>query len=126
MSRTVLVVDDADVCATLLEIALSGVGDASVRTVRSAKEALEILARPDCQIAALVTDLQMPRVDGFELIQIIRSQPRHAGLPIIVFSGMESAAVRTRLQSLGVRACFQKPCSPGSIRRVLEDVLHGT
>jgi chemosensory pili system protein ChpA (sensor histidine kinase/response regulator) len=126
MNRTVLVVDDADVCATLLEIALSGVGDASVRTARSAREALDILAQPDSHIAALVTDLQMPRIDGSELIRIIRSEPRHAKLPVIVFSGMESAAVRARLHSLGVRACFQKPCSPGSIRRVLEDVLNAT
>jgi chemosensory pili system protein ChpA (sensor histidine kinase/response regulator) len=125
MPRTVLVVDDADVCATLLEIALSGVGDANIRTAHSATEALRILAQPDVQVAALVTDLQLPRVDGFELIRIIRSQPRHATLPVIVFSGLASATVRDRLQALGVRACFEKPCSPGSIRRVLEDVLNG-
>lgn len=125
MSRTVLVVDDADVCATLLEIALSGLPDALVRTARSASEALAILAQPGLDIAALVTDLQLPRVDGFELIQIIRSQPRHASLPVIVFSGLAAATVRDRLKALGVRACFEKPCSPGSIRRVLEDVLNG-
>ena len=126
MSRTVLVVDDADVCATLLEIALSGVADTSVRTVGSAREALHILERGDTEIAALVTDLQLPHVDGFELIRLIRSVPRHASLPVIVFSGIASASVTARLASLGVRACFPKPCSPGSIRRVLQDVLNGT
>jgi CheY-like chemotaxis protein len=125
MLRTVLVVDDADVCTTLLEIALSGLRDASVKTAKSAAEALQILSRPDVHVAALVTDLQLPRVDGFELIQRIRSQPEHASLPIIVFSGLASATIRNRLHGLGVRACFEKPCSPGSIRRVLEDVLNG-
>jgi CheY-like chemotaxis protein len=49
-------------------------------------------------VSAVVTDLNMPRMDGFEFIERIRAEPRHRGLPIIVVSGDTDPATPERLQ----------------------------
>ncbi len=75
-------------------------------------------------IGALVTDLNMPRMDGFELIERVRAQVRYARLPIIVVSGDADPRTPDRLARLGVDAFFSKPYSPAEVRRKLEQLLN--
>jgi CheY-like chemotaxis protein len=72
----------------------------------------------------LITDLNMPRMDGFELIERLRSDGRHAGLPVIVTSGETGSGVLERLGRLGVKAFFPKPYSPAAVRETLEQLLN--
>src|SRR5579864_2024491 len=83
--RKIVIVEDTDTCAATLEIALLAIPDVMVVAVSSARQALEILQ--DGKASALVTDLHMPRMDGFELIQKVRSDRRYSRLPVIVVSG---------------------------------------
>ena len=82
---TVLIVEDADDCATTLEIALSALRHVSVRHADSAETALQALDRE--YVSLLVTDVHLPHMDGFELVSRIRRHPRHANVPILVISG---------------------------------------
>src|ERR1051325_8106291 len=84
-ARAVLIVDDSENNAATLEIAILRVPGVSVRMASSAVEALRILDRDD-GIDAVVTDLNMPRMDGFEFIRRIRSDNRLSATPIIVVS----------------------------------------
>ena len=123
LSRTVLVVDDMDTCAVLLEMALLRIPGVNVACTASGKEALQFLNASDSSICALVTDLNMPYVDGFELIARVRSERRFAALPIIVVSGDTDPDTPDRVSSLGVDAFFAKPYSPAIVRQTLESLL---
>src|ERR1051325_10488557 len=112
LSRTVLVVDDMDTCAVLLEMALVRIPGVHVACTASGQEALQFLDTADSPVCALVTDLNMPAGDGFELIARVRSERRFAALPIIVVSGDTDPNTPERVTRLGVDAFFAKPYSP--------------
>jgi CheY-like chemotaxis protein len=124
-SRTVLIVDDADTCVDLLEVALVRIPGVDVACVASGQEALRLLGASGAQVCAMVTDLNMPTVDGFELIARVRSDRRYARMPIIVVSGDVDPATPERVKKLGVEAYFAKPYSPAMLRRTLENLLDG-
>jgi CheY-like chemotaxis protein len=118
-------VEDVDTCATTLEMAFLRIPGVAVTCAGSGLEALHILGDEGSAVCALVTDLNMPRMDGFELIARIRSDTRHAGLPIIVVSGDTDPGTPERVTRLGVNAYFAKPYSPAHVREILEKLLDG-
>ena len=121
MSRTVLIVEDSDQCITTLEIAIQRMADVHVTSVASAEQALAFLA--DSEICALITDLNLPRMDGFELIARIRSRPGGSTLPIMVISGDSDPHAPERARRMGANAFFPKPYSPAEVRRKLEQLI---
>jgi two-component system chemotaxis response regulator CheY len=121
MTRTVLIVEDTDLCLDALELALTQVPGVRVRTVGTAEQALRCLAEDD--FCALVTDLHLPQMDGFELIQAVRSQPQRSSLPILVISGDSDPRTPARLAGLGANAYFPKPYSPAEVRSRLEQLI---
>ncbi len=124
MSRVVLIVEDSEQCAVTLEIALTALPGTIVSRFSSGEEALEFLrsATGAVNVCAVLTDLHMPRMDGFELIGRIRSLA--AGLPIIVLSADTDPATPERVRQLGANAFFSKPFSPGEVRKKLEQLLN--
>lgn len=122
-NRTVLIVEDAESCATTLEIALLEIPHIHVRVAPTARQALELLASAGGKICALVTDLNMPAMDGFELIERVRSDSRTARLPIVVISGDSDPQTPARLDRLGANAYFGKPYSPAQVRQKVEQLL---
>ena len=121
MTPTILVVEDSDVCRDALEVALSILPQFAVRAVATAEQALECLAAEN--ICALVTDLQLVNMNGFELIKRVRSQPRRAALPILVISGDNDPDTPARLAEIGADAFFTKPYSPAAVRGKLEELV---
>ena len=125
-ARPILVVDDSDNNAAMLEIALSGIPEVHIVLAGSALEAWRILNGGGPSIRAIVTDLNMPRMDGFELIRRIREDGRLRSTPIVVVSADTDPATPHRMAQLGVSAFFAKPFSPAQVRRKLEQILNGT
>jgi len=119
----VVIVEDATASATALEMAFLAIPDMSVTVLPNAQEALRMLASANCAVQAVVTDLNMPRMDGFELIERIRAEPRHQRLPIIVISGDTDPRTPARLAAIGANAFFPKPYSPAQVRLKLEQLL---
>jgi two-component system, chemotaxis family, chemotaxis protein CheY len=124
MGRTVVIVEDAEMCSDVLEVALLALPGIDIQCATSAEQALEQLDGRD--ICALITDLNLPRMDGFELIERVRSQPIHAALPILVISGDTDPHTPERVRRLGADAFFTKPYSPGEVRQKLEQLINGT
>ncbi len=121
----VLIVEDSENSAAMLEIALLGIPGLAVLMASSAFEALRILAARAAPVRAIVTDLNMPRMDGFELIRRVRGDARICATPIIVVSADTDPATPQRVADLGVNAFFPKPYSPNQVRRKLEQILDG-
>lgn len=121
MPRTVLIVEDADICQDALEVALARVPGVDIRVVSTAEEALKHLSGDG--VCALVTDLHLPSMDGFALIEAVRSNPGHSSLPILVISGDTDPRTPARLANLGANAYFPKPYSPAEVRTRLEQLI---
>jgi CheY-like chemotaxis protein len=124
--RAVLIVEDSENSAATLEIAVMGIPGLSVLMASTGAEALRILRRPGPEVDAVITDLNMPRMDGYEMIRRIREDARLAALPIIVVSADTDPSTPERVAGLGVEAFFPKPYSPAQVRRKLEQVLNAT
>jgi len=124
-ARSVLVVEDSENSAAMLEIAFLGIPNVAVLLTGSAVEAMRILDSGDAHVNVIVTDLNMPRMDGFELIRRVRADRRLAKLPIIVVSADTDPTTPSRIAELGVDAFFPKPFSPAQVRRKLEQLLDG-
>jgi CheY-like chemotaxis protein len=119
----VLIVEDSENSAAMLEIAFLGIPGISVLMAPSATEALRLLEDSSGSVQVMVTDLNMPRMDGYELIRRVRADQRLSGLPIIVVSADTDPATPQRIAALGVEAFFPKPFSPALVRRKLEQLL---
>jgi CheY-like chemotaxis protein len=124
-ARAVLVVEDSENSAALLEIALMAIPGVVVLVAGSGEDAMRVLKSGNPQVEGIVTDLNMPRMDGFELIRRVRADGRTAKLPIIVVSADTDPATPSRIAELGVDAFFPKPFSPAQVRRKLEQLLDG-
>lgn len=123
MARTVLVVEDSDACASTLEIALSSTLKVHVLTVSDGEAAWKILEEKSQRIHALITDLDIPGIDGFQLIERLRNQHGAAAIPIIVTTGSTDPRTPERARTLGVNAFFAKPYSPARVSAELERLL---
>ena len=124
MPRTVLVVEDTDICRDALEVALMRVPGVNIQVVATAEEALRQLKTSE--VCALLTDLHLPSMDGFELIEAVRSNPQHSLLPIVVISGDSDPRTPARLADLGANAYFPKPYSPAEVRTILEQLINAS
>jgi DNA-binding response OmpR family regulator len=123
MLQTLLIVEDHDDIAPL-EIALSSLNGYTVCKFSNGNDVLRWLRNAQCELAAVITDLNLPDVDGFALIEFLRSEPRFARLPILAMSGDNRPEVRGRVLQLGANAFFAKPYSPAEVRQALKALLH--
>jgi len=125
-ARNILVVEDSENSAATMEMVLQGIPGLSVLRAPSGLEALRILGQTGPAIQAIITDLNMPHMDGFELIRRVREDRRTCGLPIIVVSADTDPGTPERIAEMKVDAFFPKPYSPAQVRRKLEQLLHAT
>ena len=122
--RVVLIVEDSQPMAVTLEIALLSIPGLDVAHAGSAQEALGYLEDADGEtVGAVITDLNMPRMDGYQLIEHIRSHPRYARLPIIVLSGETDPNAPQRAKAAGADFYFAKPCSPAVVKVAVEQLV---
>ncbi len=108
MKRVILVVDDSATVRKFVATSLHIQGFATV-TASDGVEALERL--PSEQVDAIITDLNMPDMDGFEFIRNLRAIPAYASIPVIVLSSITSQEEKKVAKELGVFAYLEKPFS---------------
>lgn len=123
MQQTVLIVEDAETCSSILEIIFSAIRGLNVVTASNAERAWELLGKETEPIRAIVTDLHMPGMDGYELMDRVRSHPVHGRVPIIVITGCTDIDAPQQARQHGADAVFMKPYSPARVREKLEQLL---
>jgi DNA-binding response OmpR family regulator len=117
----VLVVEDSVDCAATLEIALAPLSGIEVRVLRTAEEALRSLG--EARLAAVITDIQLPGMDGLELVACLRGDKNFSEVPILVISGDSDRDAPARALAAGATAFFSKPFSPVAVRQKLEALI---
>ncbi len=121
-ARTVdiLVVDDSLSVRQALTLLLNGEGY-SVHTAKDGVEALEQVAKN--RPAAVVADLEMPRMNGLELTSRLRADPRTRGLPVIMVTSRSSDKHRQQAQLAGVDVYLTKPYRDAELLSKLQAML---
>jgi chemotaxis protein histidine kinase CheA len=118
----VLVVDDSISVRRVVTRQLRMLG-LEVEEVSDGVEALgRLSSRP---YSMVLTDLEMPRMDGFELLAELRRSPALAALPVVVASTEGRLATRRRVLALGARAFVAKPIDQDELARVAGALLNG-
>ncbi len=103
--RTILVVDDSLTTRALEKNILEAAGY-DVALASDGREALEVLAEVPCDLA--IVDLQMPRMDGYELTRRLRASAEHRDLPVIVVTSLETDKDMARGLEAGADAYIKK------------------
>lgn len=116
----VLLVDDSAVVRAKLGKLLAGAGY-EVLAARDGVEALELLGRQHVQV--LITDLEMPNKDGFELIADVQGSLETEDLPIIAITGHEELQGRVS-QVQGLYGIFKKPWHDRELLKRVETLTH--
>jgi CheY-like chemotaxis protein len=123
-SPSILVVEDITAVRELIELQLKARGY-KVVSARDGQEALDLVAQQ--RPAAIVSDILMPRVDGFALAHQLRAQPGTAGIPIIFLSATYVSAEDERFAlNLGALRFLPKPVDADELVGSLEQALVGT
>ncbi|MGA3023393.1 MAG: response regulator [Bryobacteraceae bacterium] len=123
--RLVLLVEDRAASAAALEMAVGDMADVTLRTVSNGAAAWSFLeSGAGEKVCAVITDLDMPLIDGIELIRRIRSSAAHAHTPVIVISGTTEVTAPQKALEAGANAFFPKPWSPGRVCATLERLLY--
>ena len=119
MSQTILTVDDSRTMRDMLMLALAGTGYKVVQAVDGV-HGLEVLETEGADV--IVTDINMPRLDGFGFIEKVRSHSRHRATPILVLTTESDGEKKARARDAGATGWIVKPFNPtklvDAIRRV--------
>jgi two-component system chemotaxis response regulator CheY len=119
MSKTVLTIDDSRTMRDMLMLTLSKAGY-RVLQAEDGLHGLEVLryAMPD----VIITDINMPRMDGFGFIENVRGDGSYRAIPILVLTTESDTAKKERARRAGATGWIVKPFDPAklveAIRRV--------
>lgn len=120
VTSKVLIVDDSSMMRKTLALTLQKVGYRVIQA-RDGKEALELLLQNPA-VDLIVSDLEMPRLNGFEFISELRKNPRLSLIPLVMLTTRTNDKHRQLALSLGARAYMSKPY----IEQEFLDVLRTT
>ena len=117
----ILTVDDSASMRALLLHALTSSGF-EVAQADDGIAALEWLSVNDVDV--VITDINMPRLDGFGLIERVRAGSRHQDRPILVLTTESSDEKKQRAQTAGATGWIVKPFDPQKLAAAVRRVLH--
>ena len=118
----VMVVDDSPTVVKFVSFALRSSG-CRVLTACDGMDALEKISSLDKQIDLVVTDLNMPNMDGFELIKTLRQNPVYARVPIIILSSEQEEEDRQSGLEAGASSYLVKPFKPNVLKAEVSKYL---
>jgi len=117
--KTVLTIDDSRTMRDMLMMALVEAGYRVIQAVDGV-DGLETLSAEGADV--VITDINMPRLDGFGFIEGMRSDPANRSIPVLVLSTESDAAKKQRARDAGATGWIVKPFDPvklvEAVRRV--------
>ncbi|MFN7959338.1 MAG: response regulator [Holophagaceae bacterium] len=120
MGRLILTVDDSSTMRQMITFTLKGAGF-EVLEAGDGVEALEVAAGKKLDL--IITDVNMPRMDGITLVQRLRAQPGFKFTPILVLTTESDASMKMKGKEAGATGWIVKPFSPEKLLDVVNKVL---
>ncbi|MCA0044972.1 response regulator [Celeribacter litoreus] len=119
MSLNVLAVDDSRTMRDMLNLALSSAGF-TAHLAEDGLHGLEVLSEIEPDV--IITDINMPRMDGFGFIEALRSDDRWSRIPILVLTTESADELKAKARSAGATGWIVKPFDPAKLVKALQMV----
>lgn len=119
MEKSILIVDDCDTTRRLLSYIVKSKGYAIISAINGI-DALEKMATNEVEL--VLTDLNMPQMDGIELTRNIRDVDIYKEIPIIMITTEAGENDREQAENAGVTKYLTKPVTPDELIKEIESV----
>ena len=119
LAKRILTVDDSRTMRQMVTFTLKGAGY-DVMEAEDGEQALSMLDGD--KVDLIITDLNMPNVDGFGLIQALRGTAQHRFVPILILTTESDPQKKEYGKSLGATGWIVKPFNPEKLLQVVQKV----
>lgn len=121
--KSILIVEDSSTTRSLIRTVIEDMGDDFfTHEASSGFEALKML--PQERFDLIITDINMPDINGLELINFVKNDHRYKHIPLIIVTTERSAEDRERGIALGASAYITKPFKPEELQEVITKILN--
>lgn len=120
--KSILIVEDSSTTRALIRAVIEEMGDFTIIEAGSGFEALKLL--PAQPINIIITDVNMPDINGLELISFIKNNPRYNHIPLIIVSTERSEEDKKRGISLGAMAYITKPFKAQELQETIKQAMN--
>jgi two-component system chemotaxis response regulator CheY len=120
-AKAILIVEDSATTRALIKAVVDEMEDFTIAEAGSGFEALKLL--PTQEFNLVITDVNMPDINGLELISFIKNNPRYNHIPLIIVSTERSEEDKKRGLSLGAIAYITKPFKAHELQEVIKQAL---
>jgi two-component system chemotaxis response regulator CheY len=120
MPKTVLTVDDSPSIRRMIAMTLQEAGYAVIEAVDGKDGLDKALSQP---VDAIITDQNMPNLDGLGMIRALRQHPQGKGLPIVVLSTDSEEGLKQQAREAGALGWMVKPFTQDKLLAVIRKVL---
>jgi two-component system, chemotaxis family, chemotaxis protein CheY len=117
-----LVVEDSPAMRKLICFSLKSIKELAVTEADNGVAGLKKIASEKFDI--LITDINMPVMDGLKLVSLVRRDEAHKNIPIIIITTEGAAEDRQRAMSLGANAYITKPIQASQVTQCVRKLLH--
>ena len=117
----VLVVDDSFTARRHIIRVLNNMGIENITQAQNGQEALQIIA--DNYFDLLVTDYNMPQMDGKELVEHVRQHSNQATIPILMVSSEHDDSRIASVQQAGISALCDKPFESATVKKIISRII---
>lgn len=119
--KSILIVEDSSTTRALIRAVIDELGDFETVEATSGFEALKML--PQQPYDLIITDINMPDINGLELINFVRSNTRYNNIPIIIVSTERSEEDKKRGMALGATAYVTKPFKSFELQTAIKKII---
>lgn len=120
--KSILIVEDSVTTRSLIRAVIEDMGeDFFTHEASSGFEALKML--PQERFDLIITDINMPDINGLELINFVKTDSRYKHIPLVIVTTERSAEDRERGLALGASAYITKPFKPEDLQEVITNIL---
>lgn len=120
-ARKILLVDDSSTSRMITKRCFEMTVDPDVEFLEAPDGAAALDMLQNTHVDLVVTDINMPKMDGVTFVWKVRMHPETADVPVVVLSSMKNDRLKSALQGLGVEIFIQKPVSPAKIAEYVEE-----
>ncbi|MEW6068845.1 MAG: response regulator [Nitrospirota bacterium] len=117
----ILIVEDSTTTRALIRAVIEELGDLNTVEAASGFEALKLL--PTQEFKLVITDINMPDINGLELINFMKNNPKYSHIPLIIVSTERSEEDRNRGIALGAMAYITKPFKAHELQEVIKQAI---
>lgn len=117
----VMVVDDMSTSRGLIVQALEAFGIRAVSSASDGPSALEAMRTSPVHL--VISDFNMPGMDGLQLLHALRSQPKTKGTGFILITGRAERQIIENGKKLGMNNFIKKPFQPADLKKCIEAVV---